>query len=197
MKVLLVPNTRFEAARLATCELATWLHGQGIEPVLDIADATGCGLESYGVSASDLGEPGLVVALGGDGTILNAVHLLGEKEIPLLGINLGHLGFLSGTGPQDMREALETALSGECRIERRSTIEAHVTMDGREVGRYRALNEIALARRAAGRVVNVALSINGSPLARFNGDGVVAATATGSTAYALSAGGPIVSPDVN
>ncbi len=196
VRILIVPNIRHETARLAACELVTWLVGGGYEPVIATDHASGCGLEAYAVPPTEIGTPELVVALGGDGTILAAVHLLGEVEVPILGVNLGHLGFLAGASAEQMRESVEAALAGECRIERRSTLEAHVVMDGREVGRYRALNEVALARGASARVVRVALSINGVPMSEFDGDGIVVATATGSTAYALSAGGPIVSPNL-
>jgi len=197
VRVLLVPNTRYPAATAAASELATWLSAGGFECVLTSEDAAASGLESFGVSSAALGELALVVALGGDGTILKAVHLLGEVEVPLLGINLGRLGFLSGADSSDMRAAVGSALAGDCRVERRQTLEAHVVMDGREVGRYRALNEVAVERSSTGRVINASISINGTPLATFNCDGVVVATATGSTAYSLSAGGPIVSPDVS
>lgn len=197
MRVLLVPNTKYPAALRAAGELATWLSAEGFEVVLASDDARACGLESFAVSPAAIGELALVVALGGDGTILKAVHLVGEMEVPLLGVNLGRLGFLSGSDADGMRTAVASALAGECGIERRQTLEAHVVMEGRVVGRYRALNEVALGRASAGRVINATISMNGTLLTTFNCDGVVVATATGSTAYSLSAGGPIVSPEVS
>lgn len=196
MRVLLVPNLRYDVAKNAACELATWLTAEGFTPLMSTDDASACGLEGLGVAPTAIGEPALVVALGGDGTILKAVHLLGEVEVPILGVNLGHLGFLSGTTAEGMREAVSSALAGDCGVERRMTLEAHVMMGGREVGRYRALNEVALMRGTSGRVVRVSLGINGTDLASMDCDGVIVATATGSTAYALSAGGPIVSPEL-
>lgn len=196
MRVLLVPNLRYEAAVTAACELSTWLSASGFTPLMTGDDAQACGLPALAVSPTAIGEPALVVALGGDGTILKAVHLLGEVEVPVLGVNLGHMGFLSGTTAENMRDAVETALAGECRVERRATLQAHVMMGGREVGRYRALNEVAVMRGASSRVVRVALTLNDTTISTLDCDGVIVATATGSTAYALSAGGPIVSPDV-
>ncbi len=180
----------------AACELVTWLAANGFTPLMATDDAHACGMNDIAVAPSAIGEPALVVALGGDGTILKAVHLLGEVEVPVLGVNLGHLGFLSGATAANMREAVEAALAGDCLVERRATLEAHVMMGGREVGRYRALNEVALMRGASGRVVRVALAINETTIGTMDCDGVIVATATGSTAYALSAGGPIVSPSV-
>ena len=194
LRVLLVPNTLNPAAVQATCELATWLTGQGFEPVLATEDALGAGLPDFGVAPADIGEPVLVVALGGDGTILKAVHLLGAVEAPVLGVKLGRLGFLSGASAGSMRAAVATALSGEASIERRATLRAEVVMEGRAVGTYRALNEVVLSRGGSARVIAFELGIDGRRIAQLRADGIIVATATGSTAYALSAGGPIVAP---
>lgn len=194
MRVLLVPNVVNQAAVDAAVELATWCSGAGLTPVLSMSDAVECGLDGFGVEPSELGPLSLSVALGGDGTILKAVHLIGEDEVPLLGVKFGRLGFLSGARPERMREAVEAALAGEVRIERRATLAARVVMEGREVGVYRALNEVVLARGESGRVVSYEIAVGGHTVARTRADGVIVATATGSTAYALSAGGPVVAP---
>ncbi|PKQ16203.1 MAG: ATP-NAD kinase [Actinobacteria bacterium HGW-Actinobacteria-7] len=194
MRVLLVPNTANPRAVSAVQELSVWCAGRGIEFILETDDAREVGMVDRGVTASEIGDIALAVALGGDGTILKAVHLLGDVEVPLLGVKYGRLGFLSGSRPETMREAIESALSGEARIERRATLTAKVVMDGRTVGRYRALNEVVLSRGASGRVVVLDVSIDGVHLERLRADGLIVATATGSTAYALSAGGPVISP---
>lgn len=194
MRVLLVPNTTNEAARSGAAEVAAWLAASGFEPVLTQADATGSGLSDFGVGPAEIGEPVLVVALGGDGTILRAVHLLGGSEVPVLGVKYGRVGFLAGATPENMRTSIQTALAGEARLERRATLKAEVTMGGREVGSYLALNEVVVARAPSERVIAFELSVDGHRVMRERGDGVVIATATGSTAYALSAGGPIVAP---
>ena len=196
MRVLLVPNTANPPALAAATEIAAWLVGLGLEPALTAEDADAAGLAGFAVSPSDLGDPALVVALGGDGTILKAVHILGEIEAPILGVNFGRLGFLSGARAEHAREAIESALAGEARIERRVTLRVDLVMEGRSVGTYRALNEVFFGRGVSGRVVTVEIFVDGGRVMRFNGDGVVVATSTGSTAYALSAGGPIVAPDV-
>lgn len=196
MRVLLVPNPVNSAAVAAAVDLAAWLSASGFEPVLTSEDAASCEIESLGVSPREIGEPTLVVSLGGDGTILKAAHLLGAVEVPILGVNLGRLGFMAGTGADHVREAVTAALAGEGRVERRSTLAAAVRMDGRVVGRYRALNEVYVGRGASMRVVDMDLLINDVLVSRMRCDGVITATPTGSTAYALSAGGPIVSPDV-
>ncbi len=194
MRVLIVPNTANAEAVAAASELVAWCSARGLEPVLEASDAAESGLGACAVTAADLGEPSLVVALGGDGTILKAVHLLGPVEAPVLGVKYGRLGFLSGARAETMRDAVEAALAGDATIERRTTLSAEVVMDGRVVGSYRALNEVVLSRGASGRVVGFELGIDGHSVSRMRADGLVVATATGSTAYALSAGGPIVSP---
>lgn len=194
VRVLLVPNTANVRAVDAACELATWCSARGIEPVLEVTDARDAGLANFGVTVSDFGRLDLVVALGGDGTILKAVHLLGESEVPVLGVKYGRLGFLSGARAETMRDAVGQALAGEARIERRATLHAEVVMDGRVVGTYRALNEVAVGRGSSGRVVAFDLAIDGHNVMSTRADALIVATATGSTAYALSAGGPVVAP---
>lgn len=196
MRVLLVPNTENAEAVLASRSLSEWLAARGWEPILTEEDARACDLAESAVARTEIGEPALVVALGGDGTILKAVHVLGEIDAPVLGINLGRLGFLSGADRGSLEDAVGTALAGEGRVETRATLRATVTVGDREVGTYRALNEVFVGRGPSGRVIELAVSVNGTRLTRFACDGVVVATATGSTAYALSAGGPIVSPEV-
>lgn len=194
MRVLLVPNIGNAEAVSATLQIATWLSAGGFDPVLTTEDASGCGLDAFAVPRSDIGDPVLAVALGGDGTILKAVHVLGDVEAPLLGVKFGRLGFLSGATPETMREAIGEALAGEARIERRATLRAEVMMEGRTLGVYRALNEIVVARGGTSRVLELDVSLDGRRLARWRADGLIVATATGSTAYALSAGGPVVAP---
>lgn len=196
MRVLLVPNALNPVALGAATELASWLASEGFEPILTPEDAHASGLADFAVGATEVGEPALVVALGGDGTILKAVHALGEVEVPILGVNLGRLGFLSGAGAGSVRHAVGEALSGDARVERRATLQAEVQMEGRTVGTYRALNEVYLGRGAGPRVVAFDLFVNGTLISRVRADGFIVATPTGSTAYALSAGGPIVSPEV-
>jgi len=194
VRVLLVPNTSNPRAVDAARELATWCAAQGIEPVLESRDAAECGLDGFAVTMSDLGEPSLVVALGGDGTILKAVHLVGELSTPLLGVKYGRLGFRSGARAETMRQAVGAALAGDARVERRATLRVEVTMDGRVVGTYRALNETVVARGVSGRVVEFDMAIDGHRVLNTRADALIVATATGSTAYALSAGGPVVAP---
>lgn len=196
MRVLLVPNPLNPVSVEATRTVSAHLARLGYEHVLASDDAERCGLSERGVPRAGIAEPELALALGGDGTILKAVHLLGPADTPILGINLGRLGFLAGADGEELLSAVDSALAGEGRIERRQTIEASVLAGGRAAGEYRALNELFIGRHGASRGVELELIVNDVSLYRLICDGFVIATATGSTAYALSAGGPIISPDV-
>lgn len=196
MRVLLVPNNDNPTAVEAARALAAALPGDGHGPVLSEDDAAACGLDALAVAPAAIGAPDLTVALGGDGTILKAVHLLAGADSPILGVNLGRLGFLSGADDGDVHEAVSAAMAGRGREERRSTLTACVRLGGRRSGAHEALNEVFVGRGSGARAVDLAVDVDGVRLARWVCDGVVIATPTGSTAYALSAGGPFVAPDV-
>jgi len=136
----------------------------------------------------------LVIAIGGDGTLLYAAGLVAEHGIPLLGINRGRLGFLTDVLPQDMARSVNAVLAGECEADRRSLLQAClVSPDGAQV-RHFALNDVVFNRLDTGRLLDFETRIDGRYVNSHGGDGLVVATATGSTAYALSCGGPIVDP---
>jgi NAD+ kinase len=176
--------------------LSAHLSAQGHEPALGETDAAAAGLDVLATPAVDFGALDLVVALGGDGTILRAAHLIGGSGTRILGVNLGRLGFLAGADGEDLSRVVERALAGEGVVERRCTIEVSLTLGGRAGGTHLALNEAFVGRGAGGRAVDIAVSVNGQPLFHAVGDGMIVATPTGSTAYALSAGGPVLSPEV-
>lgn len=137
-----------------------------------------------------------VASVGGDGTLLAAVRIAYPDDIPVWGINVGHLGFLTTSGIDAVEEAVERLAKGDYSVERRSMIDAEIV--GAEAGPVRlvALNEIVIHREVAGRLLTIEAELDGHFLAGYEGDGLIVATPTGSTAYSLSAGGPILSPDV-
>ncbi|MGH2752783.1 MAG: NAD(+)/NADH kinase [Actinomycetota bacterium] len=138
-------------------------------------------------------SPDLVLALGGDGTMLRAAHTAHAADAPLLGVNFGSLGYLTEVEAGEELDALTRVLDGDYRIEERMMLECLVTSNGRDE-RHLGLNEVLVERSARYRLVRLEVHVNGERLAIFNADGVIVATPTGSTAYALSAGGPIISP---
>jgi NAD+ kinase len=196
VRVLIVPNLENARAVDAARALSSHLQASGNEPVLVESDAAATGLDAHAVPAGAFGELDLVVALGGDGTILRAAHLIEGAGTRILGVNLGRLGFLSGTDGEALPSAVDAALAGEGVIENRCTLEVSLTLGGRPGGRHHALNEVFVGRGPGGRAVEMAAASGGRSLFRAVCDGMIVATATGSTAYALSAGGPVLAPDV-
>jgi NAD+ kinase len=196
VRVLIVPNLENARAVDAARALSSHLRASGNEPLLVESDAAATALDALAVPAGGFGDLDLVVALGGDGTILRAAHLIAGSGTRILGVNLGRLGFLSGTDGEALPSAVDAALSGEGVIERRCTLEVSLTLGGRPGGTHHALNEVFVGRAPGGRAVDMAASAGGRPLFRTVCDGIIVATATGSTAYALSAGGPVLAPDV-
>ena len=139
----------------------------------------------------------LMIVIGGDGTLLYAAGLVAEHDIPLLGINRGRLGFLTDVSPRDMISAVDSLLAGECIADRRALLQARlISPQGAVVSRF-ALNDVVFNRLETGRMLDFETRIDGRYVNSLAGDGLVIATATGSTAYALSCGGPIVEPRLN
>jgi NAD+ kinase len=138
-----------------------------------------------------------LITLGGDGTLLRGARVLDGRDVPILGVNLGRLGFLTACGADDIEPALGMLARGEYAIETRMTLEALAHRgDGTEEGRWRALNDVVLHKGGFARVMRLRVWADGEPVAVYAADGVVVSTPTGSTAYSLSAGGPIVVPTV-
>ena len=139
----------------------------------------------------------LFVTIGGDGTLLTAAAYAMDRDIPLLGINRGRLGFLTDVKPEHMRASIDAVLAGDYSTSRRALLGAEVTREGGETVSGRALNDIVLTRREPGRMIDFTTHVDGRFVNEHSGDGLIAATPTGSTAYALSCGGPIVHPDLD
>lgn len=142
----------------------------------------------------DLDNLDALITLGGDGTLLRAARLLAGRRIPVLGVNLGRLGFLTGVTATAAEEAFRRLAAGEFRAEPRMTLSAHVVGPGGSGPEWFALNDAVLHKGGFARVVRLVVAVNGEQLGAYAADGVVVATPTGSTAYSLSAGGPIVVP---
>jgi NAD+ kinase len=142
------------------------------------------------------GEYDMLIAVGGDGSVLRAGHLCAPSGVPILGVNLGRLGFLIQVERQEWREYLEKLLNGEAWIENRMMLRAEHIRSGESLGTSNALNEVVVARGQNLRPVRLTASVDGRRLTSWFADGLIASTATGSTAYALAAGGPILPPEL-
>lgn len=189
----IVPHPQRAAAYAGRA--AEFLRNAGVEVRVPAANAADVGLPDL---ACDLDRfaVGLefVVSLGGDGTMLRTVDLVASEGVPVLGVNLGQLGFLTEVEPAQLEEALGRALSGESQISERMVLSVVVDSDGAAAGKWLALNEAVLEKCSSGHLVRLAVSINGKFFTTYAADGVIVATPTGSTAYNFSAQGPIVSP---
>lgn len=193
----IVPNTYKANVLEVTGKLATWLQGQGKTVRVLQEDAQVLRLEDLSRPRKDFTDGlDVILALGGDGTVLRAVDLAYERSTPLLGINLGRMGFLTAFGQREMYESLGRVLQGEFRVQQRTLLECNIHRPGEE-RLFHALNEIVVGRTTLRRMVRLDVYINGEYFNFYLGDGLIFATATGSTAYSLSAGGPIMEPNLN
>lgn len=142
-------------------------------------------------------ESDLLISMGGDGTLLRAARFVGSSEIPILGINLGRLGFLTETPVNNWREALERIQQGQYQIVERMQLSCEVRRDNQVIAGGEALNDVVIHRGAVSRLLDLEILINNNHVGTYSADGLIISTPTGSTAYSLSAGGPIVNPDVS
>ncbi len=186
-----------EVARLAK-EAVTLLTQRRVEVVLNEESATPLGYPAQGIAEGDLaGRADVLVVFGGDGTILRAARQAAPRAIPILGVNLGGFGFLAEVNDTEVGEALIRLLEGDYRLDERMMLRAQVLRSGRAAREFLALNDIVVTKSGYARLVHLRTEVNGELLATYLADGLIASTPTGSTAYSLSAGGPIVHPDVD
>jgi NAD+ kinase len=198
--VLLVVHTGRPSNREIAERVVTRFHQAGVRMrVLDVeAEDIGGGQGNSIVSADDNAAKGtdLVFVLGGDGTLLRAAELARPAGVPLLGVNLGRVGFLAEADSDDLDRAVDQVLVGRFRVDERMTLDVIATIDGDEIARTWALNEASVEKSSRERILDVLIEVDGRPVSSFGCDGVICATPTGSTAYAFSAGGPVIWPDV-
>ncbi|HEV7566946.1 MAG TPA: NAD kinase [Microbacteriaceae bacterium] len=199
--ILVVAHTGRADSLTAGIQVCAQLIEAGVTPVLSADErrdllAADPSLGQLAVLGQDVqpAELELVVVLGGDGTILRAAELVRGCTAPLLGINLGHVGFLAESERDDLAQAVERGLSGDYEVEERMTISVRVKVDNEVIYESWALNEATVEKSSRERMLEVVIEVDGRPLSSFGCDGVVLSTPTGSTAYAFSAGGPVVWP---
>lgn len=212
-KVLLVTHTRRPEALAAALETCQKLVAAGITPVMLAADhaelvtysddqiaARSAGSLPEGIQFLErdcsLEELEVAMVLGGDGTILKAAEIVRHAQVPLIGINLGHVGFLAESERDGLAEAVDRVVARDYVVKERMTLDVRVFVEGTEVYRTWALNEATVEKSERERMLEVVVEVEEHPLSSFGCDGIVIATPTGSTAYAFSAGGPVVWPSV-
>ncbi len=179
--------------------LAAHLEGRGREVLLDADTARLIGETTLrGADLAGIGRRcDLAIVVGGDGTLLHAARTLADFEVPLVGVNLGHLGFLTDIPPDRMNEAINRILDGDCDIEERALLSATVSRDGGTLWRGDALNDVVIHKWNSARMIGLETWLDDRYLNMLRADGVIVSTPTGSTAYALSAGGPLVEPTLD
>lgn len=202
--VALLTHTGREEARQAACQVIRGLTEAGIvcalpgddAAVLEVGGPLIEKLPPHDEGAASASEFELVVVLGGDGTILRGAEWVIESETPLLGVNLGHVGFLAEAESTELERIVESIITRGYRVEERLTIDISIRDGDEVIWSSFAVNEVSIEKGARERMLEVLAEVDGRPLSRWACDGVLVATPTGSTAYAFSAGGPVIWPEV-
>lgn len=178
-------------------EVTGWLRGHGYALAVDSVTAEFCPDHKPVDWPEMIGhKPDFVIVLGGDGTLLATSHDVARAGIPIVGVNLGSLGFLTEVKLEEIGHALEAIDAGRCEVSLRSMLECRLLRNGRVMETYEALNDVVINQNGLARITDFDLRIKGQFVSNYKADGLIVATPTGSTAYSLAAGGPILAPDV-
>ena len=176
-------------------DIVPWLQSRGIEVFLDQGSAERCPAGTRIAPPEELvKQVDIITVFGGDGTLLYTARLVGPSGIPILGINLGSLGFLTEVKLDEMHEAFEVLVSGNYQLEERVLLNVEVIRNSQVSARFLALNDAVINKGALARIIDLEVSVNSQPVLYTRADGLIISTPTGSTAYSLSAGGPILYP---
>jgi NAD+ kinase len=179
-------------------DIVPWLQARGAEVFLEHASADQCPASAHYSAPEELaGQVEVLSVFGGDGTLLYAARLIGSRGIPILGVNLGSLGFLTEIKLDEVHEAFKGLLSGQYCLEERVLLNVDVVRDGNVIAQYRALNDAVINKGALARIIDLEVSVNSQPVLFTRADGLIVSTPTGSTAYSLAAGGPILYPTLD
>lgn len=192
-KIGIITKPRKPEAIEAVRRLVPWLRDQGKEPFIEIDVASVLGERGY--QRSEIPPlVDMIIALGGDGTILSVARLVGDLGVPILGVNLGGLGFITEVSLDEIYTTLEDLFKGDYTFEERLMLTAHIHRKGGRIADYNVLNEVVINKGALAKIIDLDTYINKYYVTTFKADGLILATPTGSTAYSLSAGGPIIYP---
>jgi len=194
----LIPNLDKKRAVRVAKWLVNWLGARNVDVWMEYEAAKETEWPDRGCSFSQLLERSeIIVVLGGDGTLLNAARTIAPSGTPVFGINLGHLGFLTEIEVPEIVDAFTKLLAGEYHIEERMMLDARLIRRTKEVERFVAFNDVVVAKSGLARIIQLQVFIDGKYVDTYSADGLIISSPTGSTAYSLSAGGPIVSPYVD
>jgi NAD+ kinase len=195
-KVGIIANTAKERACGYTVALREWLLQRGLEVCLEEGIAASVGLPEAG-NDGRWALADLIIVFGGDGTILRTARLLADRDVPIIGVNLGVFGYLTEVNLDEMYSALEEIIAGNFQVEKRMMLDAEILRGETLLHKGAVLNDVVINRGNLSRLVELETAVDGMYLTTFKADGLIVATPTGSTAYSLAAGGPIVFPELN
>ncbi len=193
----ILTKPKFPEVKATLQGVVAWLRTRNIDVVLDNTSATLLG-EQGGLQKTQLAQKAdVLLVLGGDGTMLNAARLAGERGIPILGVNMGGLGFLTEVRLDNLFPSLERVFANEYVLDERLMLSTHIHRHGETVAKGVVLNDVVVSKGTLARMIEMKISIQGQFVTKLRGDGLIVSTPTGSTAYSLSAGGPIINPGVH
>ncbi|MDH5597251.1 MAG: NAD(+)/NADH kinase [Candidatus Peregrinibacteria bacterium] len=192
--VAIVSRRNLEKHEKVFARVLTYLEKKGKEVFLEERVAEILKLKKYKEFIPGKMHADLILVMGGDGTILRIVSKMRDFETKFFGINMGHLGFLSEIPPVQVGKTLDEIFAGRCTLDERMMLSASLERNGKKIKNFHALNEVAITQGTLSRLISLRTKVDGRKLANFKADGLLVATPTGSTAYSLSAGGPIVHP---
>ncbi|MBN2318606.1 MAG: NAD(+)/NADH kinase [Acidobacteria bacterium] len=179
-------------------DIIPWLQARDVEVFIDETTAKQFPVRTSVVPTDELaGNVDVIGVFGGDGTLLHATRLVGSTGVPIIGINLGSLGFLTKYKIEEMHAAFDDLLTGQYQLQERMLLDVEVIKTGKTVARYRALNDAVINKGALARIIDLEISVNSQPMLLTRADGLIISTPTGSTAYSLAAGGPILYPTLD
>lgn len=192
----ILTKPKFPEVKSTLQGVVSWLRERNIEVLLDTTSATLLS-ERGGIQKTLLaGKADVLLVLGGDGTMLNAARLAAERSIPILGVNMGGLGFLTEVRLDNLYPSLDRVFANDFVLDERLMLRAHVHRHGETVARGSVLNDVVISKGTLARMIELKIAIQGQFVTNLRGDGLIIGTPTGSTAYSLSAGGPIINPAV-
>lgn len=194
--VAIISKPNVTRAETLVPELLHWLNERGLKHRCDRETANYSGCRNWYEHGELLDGADLLIVLGGDGTLLSAARAVGGRDIPLFAVNLGHLGFLTAIKLEEVFPELERALSGEHRIGIRRMLDCELVREDQTIARYSALNDVVITKSMLARMIDLDTHVDDHFVAAYKADGLIVSTPTGSTAYSLSAGGPVIFPSV-
>jgi NAD+ kinase len=178
--------------------LMAWRAARGVSSYLDQQTATTVGAHDRGLRRDEMGgKIDWLIVLGGDGTLLSAARAMGADQVPILAVNLGGLGFLTSVTLEELYSVLEKVLDGKANLSERMMLQAEILHEGKTTDKQIALNDAVANKAALARMLDFDVHVDGHHVGRYRADGLIVATPTGSTAYSLAAGGPIIHPDLD